>query len=77
MSLLMKNKKQSSNLSPRWVCIECGTKWGLWWVNGVYSGPTPHYATYHEGTCDVCNKPNLPVTEPRDFGYLCKKFIQE
>lgn len=70
MSLLMKNKKQSSNLAPRWVCIACGTKWGLWWVNGVYSGPTHHCATYHEGTCDVCNKPNLPVTEPRDYGYL-------
>ena len=70
MSPLMKNKKQSSNLSPRWVCIACGTKWGLWWVKGVYSGPTHHCATYHEGTCDVCNKPNLPVTEPRDYGYL-------
>lgn len=70
MSLLMKNKKQLSSLNPRWVCIACGTKWGLWWVNGVYSGPTPHFATYHEGTCDVCNKANVPVTEPRDYGYL-------
>ena len=70
MSLLMKNKKQLSSLNPRWVCIACGTKWGLWWVNGVYSGPAPHFATYHEGTCDVCNKTNLPVTEPRDYGYL-------
>jgi len=70
MSLLMKNKKQLSNLNPKWVCIACGKKWGLWWVNGVYSGPTPHFATYHEGTCDVCSKTNLPVTEPRDYGYL-------
>jgi len=66
----MKNKKQSSNLNPRCVCIACGTKWGLWWVNGVYSGPTHHCATYHEGTCNVCDKSNLPVTEPRDYGYL-------
>ena len=66
-----------SNTKLDWVCMECGEKWGLWWVDGVYKGPAHHYATYHEDTCDVCNKTNVIVTEPRDYGYLCKKFIQE
>jgi len=62
-----------SNINVDWICMACGEKWGLWWVNGVYKGPAHHCATYHEGTCGVCSKTNVIVTEPRDYGYLRKE----
>jgi hypothetical protein len=66
------HKQEPSDANPDWVCTECGKKWGLWWLDGVYSGPTPHFATYHVGGCNVCSKPDLIVTEARDYGYLRK-----
>lgn len=53
-----------------WVCDDCGIKYGNWHQGGFYSGPAPHYATYHLGHCDLCGKDGDPVTEPRDYGYL-------
>lgn len=45
---------------PPWVCEPCGKQYGR---------RLPHAATWHEGTCGVCNR-NANVTEPRDFGHL-------
>ena len=53
-----------------WVCDSCGTKHGNWYQDGQYTGPRHHCATYHYGSCDVCGANDVPVTEPRDFGYL-------
>lgn len=50
-----------SHNQPEWVCNDCGHKHGR--------GPIFVVSTYHTDVCGVCNK-TLPVTEPRDFGYL-------
>ena len=55
---------------PTWVCLDCGQKYGRWYTNGVYHGPSPWCATYHQDHCDVCQRDNVTVTEARDFGYL-------
>lgn len=55
---------------PDWLCDNCGRKHGKWYVNGEYSGPSSHCATYHYGKCDLCSDDGVPVTEPRDFGHL-------
>lgn len=59
---------------PEWVCSSCGEKYGLWWQNGVYTGPSKHDATFHVDDCRVCKK-HVPCTEPRDFGYLVKEWM--
>lgn len=59
----MKNKKIN------WVCDTCGIKYGKWYQPGA-TAPKMHCATYHMDVCDVCNNSNVPVTEPRDYGYL-------
>lgn len=53
-----------------YVCHECGVTYGRWYRLGEYNGPPYHCATYHMGTCSVCNIKNVPVTEERDYGYL-------
>lgn len=55
---------------PTRVCDDCGQKYGTWFSTGSYTGPVSHYATYHNGTCDICNAQDTPVTEPRDFGHI-------
>ncbi len=46
---------------PDAICGPCGAKYGR--------GDTNPYATWHEGTCDLCGS-EAPLTEPRDFGHL-------
>ena len=53
-----------------WVCCDCGEKYGKWYQDGEYIGPTSHCSTMHYDTCDMCGKHNVPCTEPRDYGYL-------
>ena len=57
---------------PAWVCNDCGEKYGTWYQGGVYTGPKNHCSTNHYGTCNVCGKTNVSVTEPRDYGHLVK-----
>jgi hypothetical protein len=67
----MKIRSKLANSQPEWVCHDCGRKWGAWWESSVYTGPSPHCATFHEDTCSVCGETKV-VTEARDFGYLRK-----
>jgi len=53
-----------------YVCHQCGVTYGKWYRLGEYNGPPYLCATYHMGTCSVCNVRNVPVTEERDYGYL-------
>lgn len=47
---------------PAWICHECGMTHG-------HAHPE-HVATYHMGdTCGWCGRTDVPVTEPRDYGY--------
>jgi hypothetical protein len=47
---------------PAWVCESCGTEWGH---------KECGLATWHYGDeCGVCGDRDVPVTEPRDFGFL-------
>ena len=55
---------------PDWICDICGVKYGRWYNDGDYVGPTVHYPTYHMGRCDVCGEDHIMVTEPRDFGHF-------
>jgi hypothetical protein len=55
---------------PSWVCHECGVKYGAWYKKGEYVGPKGGCSTCHQGTCGVCKKENVTVTEPRDYGHL-------
>jgi hypothetical protein len=55
---------------PAWVCHDCGTRFGTWYEDGEYLGPSHHNATYHYDTCDVCGMHDVPCTEPRDYGHL-------
>lgn len=55
---------------PHWICDSCGQKYGNWYNKGTYTGPSSWYATFHVGTCEVCETTDVPVTEPRDYGGL-------
>jgi len=46
---------------PSQICYSCGS---------TYGNRPCGVATWSIGTCDICNKSNIPVTEPRDFGHL-------
>lgn len=48
--------------TPQWVCDFCGSTYGR---RDCSEG-----ATWHMGTCDVCEDEDVAVTEPRDFGGL-------
>jgi len=61
----MKTKKKIIE----WVCDTCGITYGRWYQPGAIA-PKSHCATYHIGTCDMCDATEIPVTEPRDFGHL-------
>jgi hypothetical protein len=79
---MIKDPKENIKPSPKrvrkerkirevdYVCYECGVTYGRWYRLGEYNGPPYHCPTYHMGTCSVCNKTNLAVTEERDYGYL-------
>lgn len=58
------------NNYPKWICDDCGIKYGKWHSKGHYTGPTHWSPTYHFGNCDICKAENTPVTEPRDYGGL-------
>lgn len=55
-----------------WVCHDCGINYGKWYTQGVYKGPSQWMATYHKGTCEICGKNDVSVTEVRDYGGLVK-----
>lgn len=65
----VKGSSQTASLQPEWVCTSCGEKWGRWWDEDGYIGPTPHFTTYHMNSCNVCNQMKS-VTEAKHFGYL-------
>ena len=50
-------------LYPAWICADCGERWGR------RPAGNPHGATWHMGTCDICDEAKA-VTEPRDYGHL-------
>jgi hypothetical protein len=62
---------------PAWICDSCGQNYGTWYKRSVYIGPPHHCATYHTGTCGVCNAKDVPVTGPRDYGHLRAKWRTE
>ena len=68
----MQSTMRVAEEQPNWCCNDCGQEFGRWYVTGTYKGPTPQIATYHIGTCDVCLRHDIAVTEPRDFGYLIR-----
>ena len=46
---------------PDWICSVCGHNYGR---------ERPLLASYHiGGQCGWCGRDDVPVTEPRDFGY--------
>jgi hypothetical protein len=57
---------------PNWICWDCGSKYGSWYQGDTYTGPKYHCSTNHYGTCDVCKRKGISVTEPRDYGHLVK-----
>lgn len=46
------------------VCYVCGNLFG----SAVPGGTS----TFHYADCDVCGRVEVPVTEPRDYGYLIR-----
>lgn len=46
------------------ICNDCGLKHG----NKKPGDGT----TWHYGTCEICQKVNIPVTEARDFEYIAQ-----
>lgn len=71
----MKMRTQPITAQPEWVCRPCGEKYGIWWEDGSYTGPTQHHATYHVDDCSVC-RAHVPCTQARDYGYLRKEWLQ-
>ena len=61
---------------PTWICNDCGIRLGNWYQPGVVP-PKDHYATCHEGECDVCKTKKISVTEPRDYGHLIETWKEE
>ena len=55
---------------PAWICHICGETYGTWYKRGSYVGPPHHCATFHKGTCEMCETEDALVTEPRDYGHL-------
>lgn len=47
---------------PEYICHECGVRF--------CKGITKRSATYHIGRCQCCGAQEVPVTEPRDYGYF-------
>lgn len=52
---------------PEWICDECGVKHGT-------APSASHVSTYHIGTdanhtCGWCGRSDVPLTEPRDYGW--------
>jgi len=59
---------------PDWVCYPCGMTWGMWYSRGEYVGPPHTCSTIRLDTCGICDKENVVVTEPRDYGHLKKNW---
>ena len=57
---IKERKGMSDYDQPGWCCAMCG---------GVYGKKSAEYATWHIGTCGVCQR-SVEITEPRDFGFL-------
>lgn len=52
----------TAQLYPKWICQNCGDHYG----QPVHR----HTPSYRIGsTCGWCNRSDLPVTNPRNFGY--------
>ena len=49
---------------PRWICSDCGIKYG-----GRKFVPWTHLGTWHHEKCDICGSVEA-VTQPRDYGHL-------
>lgn len=47
------------NEYPAWICAECGDA----------HGARGRESTWHMGHCDWCGRSDIPITEPRDYGY--------
>lgn len=62
-------REDASGRQPSAVCSDCGSKWGLWYLDGEYVGPKTHFSTYKTTTCEVCSKVK-PCTEAQDYGNL-------
>lgn len=71
----MANNKEKKY--PAWICHECGVAYGGWYKKSVYVGPENHYATMHQGDCELCGATDVTVTEPRDYGYLRARWKTE
>lgn len=50
------------NSDGTWICLPCGNRYGR-------NPSVTHISSWHIGHCDYCGAKDLPVTEPRDFGY--------
>jgi hypothetical protein len=48
---------------PTNICHPCGVK------HRTYPAKLGAVSTYHIGKCNWCGLDDVPVTEPRDFGY--------
>jgi len=62
----MKRTRASAPKQPSTVCFECGTLYACEKREGASS--------YHQGRCDVCHEVKQ-VTDPRDFGYLNRDWV--
>lgn len=65
----VRHREEVSSRQPKAICSDCGSKWGLWYKDGNYIGPTTHFSTYKTAPCDVCGKVK-PCTEAKDYGEL-------
>lgn len=66
--------KKSIVEQPDWVCDSCGHKYGIYFQPDIFDdNRKKSVSTYHKGECGVCHEMRV-VTEPRDFGYLCKEW---
>lgn len=66
---MAKTKAKTKITYPDYICDLCGTRYGRWWQLDA-THPAHHCATYHIGDCQLCQTKDVPVTEPRDYGYL-------
>jgi hypothetical protein len=63
------HREDASGRQPAAICSDCGSKWGLWYKDGEYLGPSTHFSTYKTTACEVCGKVK-PCTEAQDYGNL-------
>lgn len=62
---MTKKYKKKHQPYPAWVCEPCGRKYAE-----AQGTKIIQVQTYHTGdSCGVCRRDDVPVTEPRDWGY--------